>query len=123
MVERRYSEFYTLESKLSEFHGEFADCRLPPRAKLFAGKGLDVMQAKKQPFEEYLQCLLQKPALERSDLLFTFLTSADEFTVAASNMGLGKMLKNPIKLSKERSLQPFITSFIASTQQEPPKPR
>lgn len=125
-VERRYSEFYVLESKLTEFHGEFEDLHLPPKAKLFMGKGLDVMQSKKQPFEEYLSGLLQKPFLKESDILFTFLTSPEEFTVAASNLGLGKIMKTvPIKLTKEKgqSLQPFIDSFVGSTLSPPPKPR
>ena len=125
-VQRRYSEFYALESKLTEFHGEFDDVKLPPKGKIFFGKGLDVMQSKKKPFEEYLVGLLQKPALKGSDLLFTFLTSPEEFTVAASNLGLGKMIKNvPIKLTKEKgqSLQPFIDSFVASTLSQSSKPR
>lgn len=55
LVERRYPEFYALESKLTEFHGEFEDARLPPKAKIFSMKGLDVMQAKMKPFEDYLR--------------------------------------------------------------------
>jgi hypothetical protein len=112
---------------LTEFHGEFEDAKLPPRAKLFSGKGLDVMQSKKQPFEDYLRCLLQKPSLKGSDILYTFLKSTDEFTAAGtSNLGLGKMIKNvPMKLTKDRGqgLQPFITTFVASTLSGPPKPR
>ena len=79
-----------------------------------------------QAFEDYLVGLLQKPSLKESDILFTFLTSKEEFTLAATNLGLGKMIKNvPIKLTKERgqSLQTFIDSFLAQTQQPPPKPR
>ena len=46
-VGRRYSEFYALEAKLTEFHGELEDARLPmAKSKLFAGRGLDVMQAR-----------------------------------------------------------------------------
>jgi len=45
-VQRRYSEFYTLEAKLTEFHGEFEDVRLPAKAKFW--KGLDVLQGKRQ---------------------------------------------------------------------------
>ena len=45
-VQRRYSEFYTLEAKLTEFHGEFEDVRLPSKAKFW--KGLDVLQGKRQ---------------------------------------------------------------------------
>ena len=125
-VQRQYSEFYALESKLTEFHGEFEDVRLPPKVKIFFNKGLDVMQSKIKMFEEYLIGLLQKPALKGSDLLFTFLTSPDEFTVAASYLGMGKMIKNvPIKLTKEKgqSLQPFIDSFVASTLSQSSKPR
>ena len=103
-VERRYTEFYNLEAKLTAFHpmSEFEDAKLPPRPKLFSGKGLDVLQAKKRPFEEYLKCLLQKPSLKNSDILFTFLTSSEEFTEAAtSHLGLAKMIKNvPMKLTK-----------------------
>jgi len=128
-VERRYTEFYNLEAKLTAFHpmSEFEDAKLPPRPKLFSGKGLDVLQAKKRPFEEYLKCLLQKPSLKNSDILFTFLTSSEEFTEAAtSHLGLAKMIKNvPMKLTKERGqgLQPFIGTFVASTQSAPPRPR
>ncbi len=123
-MERRYPEFYNLEQKLTEFHGEFEDAKLPPKAKLFSGRGLDVMQAKKQPFEDYLKCLLQKPSLKGSDILFTFLTSSEEFTPAATSHL--KMIKNvPMKLTKERGqgLQPFIATFVASTISGPSKPR
>jgi len=128
-VERRYTEFYNLEAKLTAFHpmSEFEDAKLPPRPKLFSGRGLDVLQQKKRPFEEYLKCLLQKPSLKNSDILFTFLTSSEEFTEAAtSHLGLAKMIKNvPMKLTKERGqgLQPFIGAFVASTQSSPPRPR
>ena len=37
-VLRKYSEFYTLETRLTEFHGEFEDLNLPPKASLFTGK-------------------------------------------------------------------------------------
>ena len=53
-VFRKYSEFYTLESKLTEFHGPFEDLHLPSKVNLFVTKGLDVLQSKIKPFEEYL---------------------------------------------------------------------
>lgn len=100
---------------------------LPYRSKIFSSRGLDSMQSKRKPFEDYLVGLLQKPALKGSELLFTFLTSKQEFTEAASNLpGLGKMIKNvPMKLTKEKgqALQPFIDTFILSTQSQPRKPR
>lgn len=127
-VERGYSEFYALESKLTEFHGEFPDLRLPPRPKIFFGRGLDAMQSKIRPFQDYLVGLLLKPSLRGSDLLFTFLTSADEFTgaVASTNLvGLGNKIMKNVKLTKEKgqALQPFIDNFVASTLSGPPRPR
>merc|ERR1712223_1560286 len=125
-VQRQYSEFYALESKLIEFHGEVEDVKFPPRVKIFFHRGLDVMQSKIKLFEDYLAGLLQKPSLKGSDLLFTFLTSPEEFTVAASYLGMGKMIKNvPMKLTKEKgqSLQPFIDNFVASTLSQSSKPR
>eukprot|EP00096_Caligus_rogercresseyi_P014667 TRINITY_DN7180_c0_g1_i1.p1 TRINITY_DN7180_c0_g1~~TRINITY_DN7180_c0_g1_i1.p1 ORF type:complete len:909 (+),score=283.90 TRINITY_DN7180_c0_g1_i1:93-2819(+) len=122
-VKRRSSEFYALEAKLTEFHGDFEDLRLPPKSKLFAGKGLDSLQAKQGPFQDYVAQLLQKPALRESDLLYTFLTSKEEFTLAASK--LGKMIKN-VKLTKKekgQGLQPFIDAFMESTMPGSPKPR
>ena len=127
IVERQFSEFYALESKLTEFHGEFEEAKLPPRSKLFSGRGLDVLQSKIVPFEEYLRKLLQKPALKGSDILFTFLTSSEELTAASAyDFGIGKMIKNvPMKLTKEKgqSLQPFISTFVQSTLQGPAQPR
>ena len=72
-------------SQLTEFHGEL-DTKLPPRSKFPFNKGLDTMQAKRKPFEEYVVGLLQKPELKGSEMLFTFLTSKQEFTEAASNL-------------------------------------
>lgn len=130
-VHRQHHEFYALESKLTEFHGEFADARLPSKSpkQLFSGRGLDVMQAKKEAFEDYLRSMVQKPALKGSDILSTFLTATEEFTTASgtsANLGFGRMIKNvPMNLAKQRGqgLLPFITTFMAQTQPEPPKPR
>ena len=47
-VERRYHEFYILESKLTEFHGEFCDNSLPSRRSLFASKDMGFMNTKRQ---------------------------------------------------------------------------
>ena len=117
-----------METRLTEFHGEMEGLHLPPKANLFTGKGLDVLQSKIKPFEEYLSGLLKKPFLRESRLLFTFLTSSDEFTLASSTFGVGKIINkvNPIKLTtKERgqSLQPFIDNFVASTLSPASKPR
>ena len=75
VVERQYQEFYSLQSALVQYHGVFEDVKLPPKSKLFGGKGLDVLQSKIEPFQDFLVRLLQKPNLKKSDLLFTFLTT------------------------------------------------
>ena len=46
-VLRKYSEFYTLETRLTEFHGEFEDLHLPPKASLFAGTYISRLTMKK----------------------------------------------------------------------------
>ena len=75
IVERQYQEFYSLQTALVQYHGVFEDVKLPPRSKMFGGKGLDVLQSKIEPFQDFLVRLLQKPNLKKSDLLFTFLTT------------------------------------------------
>jgi len=124
-VERQYHEFYSLQSALVQYHGIFEDAKLPPRAKLFGGKGLDVLQSKLEPFEDFLVRLLQKPNLKKSDLLFTFLTSKQEFNEAASQLGLSRMIKTVpqiIKKEKGQFLQTFISTFATSTVSPPPRP-
>jgi len=49
-VDRRYHDFYTLESKLTEFHGEFPDTQLPPKRILFGPRGIEFMESKRQVF-------------------------------------------------------------------------
>lgn len=46
-VERRYNEFYILENKLTEFHGEFQDNQLPPKRSLFTSKDIGFMQTRR----------------------------------------------------------------------------
>ncbi|XP_076047790.1 sorting nexin-14-like isoform X2 [Oratosquilla oratoria] len=117
-VERRYHEFYILETKLTEFHGEFPD-KLPPRRTFFTNKGMAFMQERKEVFEKFLQKLLQNPVLKSSQLLFLFLKTKDEFTTTfLPEVSLGRFIRDvPRKLMKERGqhLEPFINVFIATT--------
>ncbi|KAJ9589467.1 hypothetical protein L9F63_017328, partial [Diploptera punctata] len=126
-VDRRYHDFYTLESKLTEFHGEFADTQLPPKRILFGPRGVEFMESKRQLFEEFLQRLLQKPTLRGSDLMHSFLRSPGEFVPAgpggiagAMPEGLGRMIRRsvPLRLRKERGqhLDTFLNAFVASTE-------
>lgn len=132
-VDRRYHDFYTLESKLTEFHGEFPDTQLPPKRILFGPRGTEFMESKRQVFEEFLQHLLQKPTLRGSDLLHSFLRSSGEFVPAgpggiagAMPEGLGRMIRRsvPLRLRKERGqhLDTFLNAFIASTEGTKTKP-
>jgi sorting nexin-14 len=56
-VDRRYHDFYTLESKLTEFHGEFPDIQLPPKRILFGPRGTEFMESKRQVFRLMLPLL------------------------------------------------------------------
>ncbi|XP_063864110.1 sorting nexin-14-like isoform X2 [Scylla paramamosain] len=118
-VERRYNEFYILENKLTEFHGEFQDNQLPPKRALFTSKDIGFMQTRRLIFEEFLQKLLQKPALKGSQLLFLFLKTKDEFTnTYLPDVSLGRLIRDvPRKLMKERGqyLDAFINVFLSST--------
>ncbi|XP_042216155.1 sorting nexin-14-like isoform X1 [Homarus americanus] len=118
-VERRYHEFYILENKLTEFHGDFQDNQLPPRRSLFTSKDIGFMQTRRQLFEEFLQKLLQKPALKGSQLLFLFLKTKDEFTnTYLPDVSIGRLIRDvPRKLMKERGqhLDAFINVFLSST--------
>ncbi|OWF54898.1 sorting nexin-14-like isoform X2 [Mizuhopecten yessoensis] len=125
VVARRYPEFYVLESKLLEFHGELlADCPLPAKRSFGTGKQ-DFIENKRDTFEIYLQKLLTKPFLKGSQLLYTFLTTDHEFTTGfLPDINLGKMFKaGAMKLVKEKGqhLDPFLWSFVQST--EVPKPK
>ncbi|KAG8196176.1 hypothetical protein JTE90_007905 [Oedothorax gibbosus] len=123
-VERRYNEFYVLEAKLTEFHGELS-VQLPPKRSQ-QQKGLTYLETKRPEFERYLQTLLTLPALQGSELLFQFLKSPTPFTTSfLPDIKLGKMIKTvPMKLMKEKGqhLIPFLQAFIASTEAAKPKP-
>jgi len=134
-VIRTYAEFYNLESKLTEFHGEFLETHLPAKKMFGTGKS-EFLESVRLEFESFLRTLLQQPALKGSDLIFSFLTlsnlsacqTVSDSTLVGSNilpdLGFGRMIRHvPLKLRKERGqhLENFLQSFIAST--EAPKPR
>ncbi|XP_025108729.1 sorting nexin-14-like isoform X2 [Pomacea canaliculata] len=124
-VARRYHEFYVLEQKLTEFHGEFVDCQLPPK-KSFGTKSQEFVESKKEVFEQYLQKLLTIPHLKGSELLYNFLTSEDEFTTSfLPDIKFGRFVKSvPMKLVKEKGqhLDPFLVNFSQSTEAAKPRP-
>ncbi|KAK3930284.1 Sorting nexin-14 [Frankliniella fusca] len=121
-VERRYNDFYALEAKLTEFHGEFSDNQLPPRRMLlFSAPSAQFLETRKQVFEDYLKKLLSKPSLRGSDLLFAFLRVPGEFSeMNSSPDALSRLLRRtvPLTLRKERGqhLEPFLNGFFTSTE-------
>ncbi|XP_023250118.1 sorting nexin-14-like isoform X2 [Seriola lalandi dorsalis] len=127
-VYRRYMEFYVLESKLTEFHGTFADAQLPSK-RIIGPKNYEFLSSKREEFEEYLQRLLQHPELSNSQLLADFLSPHSMESQFLDRMlpdvNLGKIFKSvPGKLIKERgqNLEPFIQSFFNSCESPKPKP-
>uniref|UniRef100_A0A8D0AGM0 Sorting nexin 14 n=1 Tax=Sander lucioperca TaxID=283035 RepID=A0A8D0AGM0_SANLU len=127
-VYRRYLEFYVLESKLTEFHGTFADAQLPSK-RIIGPKNLEFLTSKREEFEEYLQRLLQHPELSNSQLLADFLSPHSMESQFLDRMlpdvNLGKIFKSvPGKLIKEKgqNLDPFIQSFFNSCESPKPKP-
>lgn len=109
-VERRLADFYTLKSKLTEFHGVILDARLPSRRILLQ------KTENNEIYMDFLNQLLQKPELRGSDLLHMFLTSIENFEDSES--AIGRLLRKPLALRKERgqNLESFISVFMASVE-------
>uniref|UniRef100_A0A3P9LMV0 PX domain-containing protein n=1 Tax=Oryzias latipes TaxID=8090 RepID=A0A3P9LMV0_ORYLA len=127
-VPRRYLEFYVLESKLTEFHGTFADAQLPSK-RIIGPKNYEFLQSKREEFEDYLQNLLKHPELSNSQLLADFLSpfsmESQFLEKMLPDVNLGKIFKSvPGKLMKEKgqNLEPFIQSFFNSCESPKPKP-
>lgn len=123
-VERMYHEFYALEQKLREFHGVFEDAQLPVR-RPFGSKSQDFMEKKRPGLEKYLRVLLTKPILRGSQLLYTFLTTNEEFVNKIfGDVNLGKFVRSvSTKVIKERGqhLERFLMTFLASVEAARPK--
>ncbi|CAH3036963.1 unnamed protein product [Porites lobata] len=123
---RRPKEFYVLQSKLNEFHGEIDDSLLPPKrntSRSITQKTTAVyFEACRVQFERYLQYLCSNPLLRGSALLFNFLSPDKEF----SNMFVpekvgdkaGKKIKSMttiLKKEKGQNLDSFLQAFLSST--------
>lgn len=111
-VERRLADFYTLKSKLTEFHEVFLDAWLPSKRILLQ------KTENNNVYMQFLNRLLQKPELRGSDLLNMFLTSVENFEDSES--AIGKLLRKsmPTALRKERgqNLESFINVFMNSIE-------
>ncbi|KAH9495459.1 Sorting nexin-14 [Bulinus truncatus] len=119
-VARRYAEFYVLEQKLTEFHGELTECQLPAK-KSFGTNKHEFTEGKKSDFEQYLQKLLTKPHLRNSELLYQFLTTEHEFSTSfLPGIKLGK-LKTKLMKEKGQHLDEFLINFATSTEASKPR--
>uniref|UniRef100_A0A8C4HW86 Sorting nexin 14 n=1 Tax=Dicentrarchus labrax TaxID=13489 RepID=A0A8C4HW86_DICLA len=127
-VYRRYLEFYVLESKLTEFHGTFADAQLPSK-RIIGPKNYEFLASKREEFEEYLQRLLQHPELSNSQLLADFLspfsTESQFLDRMLPDVNLGLYTSHVPSFfihPKGQNLEPFIQSFFNSCESPKPKP-
>ncbi|XP_017774101.1 PREDICTED: sorting nexin-14-like isoform X2 [Nicrophorus vespilloides] len=118
IVHRKDQDFYTLKSKLIEFHGETEICNSP----LPSRRNILPMEIRKRTYEDFLKKLLEKPLLKGSDLLHTFLTAKTDFSVSISASMPVVDLENiyqsvAYKLRKEKGqhLDPFMVTFLNST--------
>lgn len=81
------------------------------------------MDSKKEKYETFIRKLLQKPSLRGSDLLYTFLSTEEDFTeLLVNSTPVGQELGNIYlsvahKLRKEKgqNLDSFMNAFLAST--------
>lgn len=117
MVLRQDQDFYTLRTRLAEFHGdkELSDSPLPSRKNPHTS-----LTANRQRYEEFLQKLLSKPMLRSSELLYTFLTSPNlkPYFANYSTSDIGILYQSmAYKLRKEKGqhLDKFMSTFLAST--------
>ncbi|CAH8864109.1 unnamed protein product [Trichobilharzia szidati] len=119
-VTRKYSEFYVLEQKLTEFHGSFITKQLPRRQ--LTPRSMEFLESKCEVFESYLQYLVAQPFLRKSKLLYSFLTSNEPFNTNLFDLNLGRFVKSvPLKLTKEKGqfLDDFLTSYYLSCHTQP----
>ncbi|EFN87552.1 sorting nexin-14 [Harpegnathos saltator] len=117
VVRRQDQDFYTLRTRLTEFHGdkELNDSPLPSRKNPHLS-----LTTNRQRYEEFLQKLLSKPMLRSSELLYTFLTTPNlkPYYANYSTPDIGILYQSmAYKLRKEKGqhLDKFMSTFLAST--------
>jgi hypothetical protein len=126
-VERRFNEFYTLESKLKEFHGESLQTYqgfypLPSRNWSFIStpkQTIHFLDTKREDLEKFLSSLVTCDKLCGSQLVYNFLSDSAEFIPSsiADALSIKKIMKNvPAKLTSEKgqNLDPFLASLVQS---------
>ncbi|XP_045463285.1 sorting nexin-14-like [Harmonia axyridis] len=119
VVLRKDQDFFTLKAKLIEFHGEneITDSPLPIRK---AGSDIGTRMA---GYEKFLQKIIQNTTLRGSDLLYTFLTTEDDFSLYLSTCGapvqdlsnIYQSVAQKLRKEKGQHLDNFMSVFMAST--------
>jgi sorting nexin-14 len=131
VIERRYQEFYGLENKLKEFHGEsLTSCpnfvSLPSKSWTNR-ESLVFLNCRKGDFESFLRSLVQNDRLRSSQLIINFLTNKDsrnnQFTQSNNfdSLNIKKIMKTvPAKLTLEKgqNLDPFLMKILGNCLEE-----
>ena len=124
-VERRFNEFYALESKLREFHGESLQSYqgfypLPSRNWSFIStpkQTIHFLDTKKDDLQKFLSSLVTCDKLCGSQLVYNFLSDSAEFIPSsiADALSIKKIMKNvPAKLTSEKgqNLDSFLSTLV-----------
>ncbi|KRZ73230.1 Sorting nexin-14 [Trichinella papuae] len=119
-VDRRYGDFYALESKLVEFHGDQLLKPFPlPAKKTFGGRASRAFVASRRPdFDQFLKRLLANPLLKGSQLLLAFLSVRGQWTPSVARpFDVIRKMPSVVKLSRERgqNLTGFLKNFAPTT--------
>ncbi|XP_044174101.1 sorting nexin-14-like isoform X1 [Acropora millepora] len=125
-VARRYNEFFVLQSKLKEFHGEIDDSLLPAKRNssrsITQKSNSSYFESCRAQFEKYLQYLCSNPLLKGSALLFNFFSPDKEFSqmFGPEKVGdiAGKKIKSMttiLKKEKGQNIDSFLQAFLSST--------
>ncbi|VDM62197.1 unnamed protein product [Angiostrongylus costaricensis] len=125
-IYRRFIEFYVLEMKLLEFHGDSLRFTMLPPKKTPMSRNRAFLEQHRLLFQLFLSSLCKQKVLQRSELLFAFLSSSEEFrcNLLLSDLNPWKVVKRmPGKLSREKGqhLRPFLLTLLANTLYAPEK--
>ncbi|EFP05141.1 hypothetical protein CRE_04084 [Caenorhabditis remanei] len=121
-IHRSFNEFYVLESKLNEFHGDSLRFSPLPTRKTFVTRDKPYMEQHRLIFSTFISTLSKQRLLNRSELLLAFLSSNEEFrdTLSLGDLNPWKVVKKtlPGKLvgrEKGQNLKPYLLKALAQT--------
>uniref|UniRef100_A0A8R1I0F5 Sorting nexin-14 n=1 Tax=Caenorhabditis japonica TaxID=281687 RepID=A0A8R1I0F5_CAEJA len=124
-IHRSFNEFYVLESKLNEFHGDSLRFSPLPTRRTFVTRDKPFMEQHRLIFSTFVSTLCKQRLLNRSELLLAFLSSNEEFrdTLTLGDLNPWKVVKKtlPGKLGRERgqNLRPYLLKSLAQTLAPP----